>query len=111
MRPKSISLTGNGSTVSNSAPVPISWRGHDASLFFTTSGSTTAFTAQYTGTNPEDYASAEAWNAASVWTNHSTVAGETAAADGNIDFPVRGIRLQANASGADTGTLIILQGL
>ena len=110
MRPQTITHSGSGAGVTNSDPVPVNWRKHDLSLFFTTDGSTTGFTAQYTGTSPEDYASAAAWNAAAVWTNHSTIAGETSAADGNIDFPVRGIRLQADANGTDTGTLIILSG-
>ena len=110
MRPKTISLTGSGAGVTNSTPVPVNWRTHDIALAFTTDGSTTGFTVEYTLTNPQDYASAAAWNSASVWSDHATIAGETAAADGNIDFPVRGIRLQADANGTDTGTLIIVQG-
>lgn len=110
MGPKTITLTGTGSGASNSSPVRLNRRGGNVALSFTTSGSTTAFTVQYTLTSPEGYASSTAWGAAAVWSNHSTLAAETAAADGVIDFPVQGVRLSASASGTDVGTLTILQG-
>lgn len=110
MRPKTITLTGNGSSTSNSTPIPVDRFTHDTSLFLVTDGTTTGFTVQYTWTTPRDYASAVAWNAATVWSNHETLVSMLANGDGNFDFPVLGIRLQADGNGTDTGSLTIIQG-
>lgn len=109
MKPKTISLTGSGAGVTNSAPVPTNWRDNRIALYFTTDGSTTGFTVQYTQTDPNDYASADDWKAADVWINHGNLASMTADEENNLTDPVRGIRLQADASGTDTGTLTMIQ--
>ena len=106
MRPKTISLTGNGSTTSNSAAIRMNTRARPfaVSLGFSTSGSTTAYTVQHTFDDPELVAAASF-----VWHSHPDMASMTAAEDGNLAFPVTAIRLQANGSGTDTGTLEIVQ--
>lgn len=108
-RPKTITLTGSGSGTTNTDPYRIDWRHSDISLSFATDGSTTGFTAQYTMEPPDDYASASAWATGATWFDHDTIDGVTANATGGIQHPVQGVRLQADASGTDTGTLIITQ--
>lgn len=108
MKPRTLSLTGSGAGVTNTDPLRVNWRTDDTSLSFGTSGSTTGFTAQYTMTPPDGYASASAWATAAVWHN-STIAAATADAADFISGPVQGIRLQANATGTDTGTLTVTQ--
>lgn len=44
----------------------------------------------------------------STWFSHSTVAGQTANADGNYAFPVTGIKVLVN-SGSGTATLNLIQ--
>jgi len=109
MRPRSISVTGNGST-RNSTPVPIDWRATPVNLglMFTTTGNTTNFKVQYTMSPSSDHASASDGNTASVWFDHASMTAMTAAAAGSILFPVTGVRLQANNAGTDTGTLQII---
>lgn len=104
-----ITLTGSGSGTSNSAPVRTNWRTQITSLSLSTSGSTTGFTAQYTLTPPDGYASASAWGTAAVWHSCDDIAAVTTATSEAIYAPVQGIRLQANSSGTDTGTLQIVQ--
>lgn len=111
MRPVTLTLTGTGSTL-NSAPVVMDYRADPTSisLFFTTSGSTTGFTVQYSGNDPTSYTSASDYNTNAAWFTHAFMTGLTSALSGNIAYPVRAIRLQANASGTDVGTLTIIQG-
>lgn len=112
---KTITLTGNGSTTSNSDPYRLNWRDSQTTLVFTTDGSTTGFTVQYTLNIPEDYASASAWASAATWIDVENttlgvdLAGITADAQGTLEAPIQGIRLQADGSGTDTGTLQIAQ--
>jgi hypothetical protein len=112
MRPVVLTVTGNGATTLNSAPVVCDWRADPTSisLFFKTSGSTTGFTVQYTGDDPRSFTSATTYNANATWFNHAFMAALTATLSGNIAYPVRAIRLQANTSGTDIGTLTIIQG-
>lgn len=105
-RPKKITLQGNGSTTSNSNPYITNWREGDPiiSLGFSTSGSTTGFTVQHCFDNTHTTPAAS-W----TWFDHPDLATLTAAADGQYNAPVTAIRLRANASGTDTGTLFIVQ--
>lgn len=109
MRPQTITQTGSGSGTTNSDPVRVSCRATTTSLSFKTSGSTTGFTAQYTMLAPEGYASASAWATAATWHDVTELSAKTAAAAAAIFAPIQGVRLQANASGTDTGTLIVTQ--
>lgn len=110
MRPVVITLTGTGSTL-NSTPIPVSWRANPTSisLFFDTNGNTTGFTVQYTGEAPENYTTAALYNSGAKWFNHAFMAAMTADLSGNIAYPVRAIRLQADTNGTDTATLTIIQ--
>lgn len=110
MKPTKITLTGNGSGTTNTDPVPLNYRAEVTALSFKTSGSTTGFTVQFTLEPVEGYATAAAWASAATWHN-SSIAAATANAAGSISHPVTGVRLQANGSGTDTGTLVILQSL
>lgn len=107
MKPTTIEHTGSGAGTTNSSPVRVNWRTEKISLSFSTDGSTTGFTAQYTMLEPENYASASAWATAATWHSVTEISGATAAASAVIDGPVQGIRLQADANGTDTGSLII----
>jgi hypothetical protein len=109
MGTNTITQTGSGSGTTNSDPVRLNWRRQITSLSFSTSGSTTGFTAQYTLTPPSGYASASAWATGATWHSCEDIAAVTAATSEAIYAPVQGVRLQANASGTDTGTLRILQ--
>lgn len=109
MRPTTVTVTGNGSTTENSQPVPINWRGGDTTLGFSTDGSTTGFTAQYTLEDQNDYDDAAAWNTNAVWYSATTINSATVNTAEVVQGAVRGVRLQADASGTDTGTMIILQ--
>lgn len=111
MRPVTVTVTGTGSTL-NSVPVVMNWRGNpfSVSLGFDTNGSTTGYTVQYTMENPNSYTSATLYNANAKWFDHAFMAAMTADASGNVAFPVRAIRLQANTAGTDTATLTIIQG-
>jgi hypothetical protein len=110
MRPKTITLTGSGAGTTNSAPYRLNWRSEQTLLAFSTDGSTTGFTVQYTATSPDGYASASAWGTAATWYAAGTeLTGITANAANVIEAPVQGVRLQADASGTDTGTLIVTQ--
>lgn len=112
MRPTVITLTGSGGGVTNSDPVVVNWRQSpfNMSLAFDYTGATTAFTVQMTYDAPADYASAAAYNSGAKWFDHPTLAAMTADEDGQINAPVRAIRLQATASAAGSGTLTIIQG-
>ena len=107
MRPKTLTLTGDGEGVTNTAPLRCNWRTSTVSLSLSTDGSTTAFTAQYTMTPPDGYASATAWAAAAQWFDVDDIDAATAAASAAIFAPVQGVRLQASADGTDTGTLVV----
>ena len=109
MRPKALTLTGSGSGTTNSAPLRVNWRAETTSLSLKTSGSTTGFSAQYTLTSPDGYASGTAWAAAATWHTVDDISAVTANAAAGIFGPVHGVRLQANASGTDTGTLTVIQ--
>jgi hypothetical protein len=109
VRPVTVSITGNGLT-QNSAPVPLDYMPDpfNVGLFFVTSGSTTAFTVQYSGDDPwATYATD--YNTNGIWFNHPFLAALTSNLSGNIAFAVRAVRLQANNAGVDTGTLKIVQ--
>jgi hypothetical protein len=111
MRPVVLTVTGTGSTL-NSAPVPVNWKANPFSigLGFITGGATTGFTVQYTFDDPQSFTSATTYNSNAHWLNHPFMTTLTASIDGNIAFPVRAVRLQANTAGTDTATLTILQG-
>lgn len=110
-QPKTISLTGDGTGATNSDPYPINWRSptFGIGLFFDTDGSTTGFTVQYTGDDPQASYSTD-FNTDAKWFDHPDMAAMTADDDGNIEFPVRAIRLRADANGTDTGELTIVEG-
>lgn len=108
MRPQIITLTGSGAGATQSDPVRLNWRAHPTSFGFSTDGSTTAFTAQYTVTPPNGYASATDWGNGATWYD-TAIAAATAAADAGITVPIQGARLIADANGTDTGTLIVTQ--
>ena len=105
-RPKLITLTGSGSGTTNSNPYILNWREADpvTALGFDTDGSTTGFTVQYTLANSLSEAVAD-W----VWFNHATMATMTAKTAGSLTVPATAIRLQANATGTDTGRLWVHQ--
>lgn len=111
MRPVVLTVTGTG-VLLNSAPVVMDWRGNpfSVSLAFDTGGSTTGYTVQYTMEDPTSYASATLYNANAKWFNHAFMAAMTTDTTGNIAFPVRAIRMQADTAGTDTATLTIIQG-
>jgi hypothetical protein len=113
MKPKTITLTGNGTGTSNSSPLRVNWRTETTSLSFKTSGNTTNFAVQYTVTPPDGYATAAAWASAAQWhtayNGATPLSGLTAAATTTLIGPVHGIRLEANNAGADTGTLFVTQ--
>ena len=109
MRPQIITLTGSGSGVTNSLPIRMNWRVSNVSLSLGTDGTTTGFTAQYTMTPPDDYASSSAWGAGAVWHDFGAIDGVTQDAASVVPGPVQGIRLQADANGTDSGTLIATQ--
>lgn len=109
MKAQTITHTGTGSGTTQSAPLRVNRFASPTSLSFSTSGSTTGFTAQYTLTPPTGYATAAAWAAGATWHDCETIAASTAAASEMIQSPINGIRLQANASGTDVGTLTVLQ--
>lgn len=112
MRPTTVSLTGSGAGITNSAPIRVNWRQSpfNANMVFTTSGATTVFTVQWTLDEPSNFASAALWNSGATWIDHSAMAGMTATSYGSLDYPVQGVRLQASAAGTDTGTLNFTQG-
>ena len=107
MKTTTISLTGSGAGVTNTDPVRVNWRADLTALQIDTDGSTTGFTAQYTLTPPDGYASAAAWAAAAVWSEG--IASTTADAVGTVAGPIHGVRLQADANGTDTGALTVIQ--
>jgi hypothetical protein len=113
MRPTSVSLTGSGAGVTNSTPIRVNWRQSpfNANMVFTDSGTTTGFTVQWTLDEPSNYASAALWNSGATWISHAVMAGMVASGlYGSLDYPVQGVRLQADANGTDTGTLTFTQG-
>lgn len=108
MRPKVITLTGTGSGASETSPVRVDSYSDRTGLGLQTNGSTTGFTVEYTRTSPAGYASASAWATAAAWTA-SSISGASADANDVVAGPVHGVRLKADASGTDTGTLTISQ--
>jgi hypothetical protein len=104
-----VSITGNGVT-QNSVPVPLDYLvdPFNVGLFFTTNGNTTGFTVQYSGDDPWGTYATD-YNTNGIWFNHPFLAALTANLSGNIAFAVRAVRLQANSSGVDVGTLKIIQ--
>lgn len=107
MKTTTVSLTGSGAGVTNTSPIRVNWRADVTGLQIDTDGSTTGFTAQYTLTPPDSYASASAWASAAVWSDG--IASTTSDAVGTVTGPIHGVRLQADANGTDTATLTILQ--
>lgn len=109
MRPVVVTVTGNGVT-RNSAPVVLDYHldPFNVGLFFTTNGATTGFKVQFSGDDPwATYATD--YNTNAVWQDHPFMTAMTANSSGNVAFAVRAVRLQANASGTDTGTLTVVQ--
>jgi len=111
MRPVVITLVA-ATGAANSTPIPVNWRQSpfNMTLTFADSGTTTGFTVQWTNDSPADYATAALWNSGATWFDHPVMAGMKAAAYGDLEFPVTGVRLRCDASGTDTGTLTIRQG-
>lgn len=109
MRPTTISLTGNGSA-QQSTPIVVDWRKHDISLSVDHGGSTTGFGVEFTLDAPSDYTDADAYNSDAHWQAVADMSDLTADAHAHIDFPVRALRLTANATGTDSATLTIVQG-
>lgn len=112
MRPVVLTLTGNGATTLNSAPVVLDWRAtpFNIGLAMDTGGSTTGFSVQYCYEDPNSYTTAALYNANAKWWSLTAMATKTADTDGTLTNPCRSVRLQANASGTDTATLTIVQG-
>lgn len=109
MRPVVVAVTGNGGT-RNSAPVVLDYKltPFNVGLFFATTGATTAFKVQFSGDDPwATYATN--YNTDAVWQDHPFMTAMTATSSGNVAFAVRAVRLQANASGTDTGTFTVVQ--
>ncbi len=105
---KTRTLTGSGSGTTNSTPLRTDWRSPRIGLSLNTDGSTTGFTAQFTLDDPTQYADATAWAAGATWHNVTDIAAVTADTEALIVGPTQGVRLQANASGTDTGILTII---
>ncbi len=103
-RVQSVSLTGNGSTVQNSEPIPLNIHitPFNVGLGLSTSGSTTTATVQVTFDDPSDLSSA-------TWFDHSLLAAITAKSTGNIAFPVTAVRFQIGATGTDVWTFWVVQ--
>lgn len=112
MRPVVVTLTGNGATTANSAPVIVDWRASpfNIGLAIDTGGSTTGFTAQYCYEDPNSYTTATLYNANAKWWTLTALSAKTADTDSSLTIPCRAVRLQANASGTDTATMTIVQG-
>lgn len=99
MRPIVIAKTGTGES-------PIAALDHYQSPFNVGLGAVVTGTATYTVQHTFD----DVFDAAvtPTWFNHPTMVGQTASADGNYAFPVRGLRVNI-ASGAGTVTLTAIQ--
>ena len=103
-------LTGDGATTQNSAPLYVNpdVMPFALSLDLDTDGSTTGMTVQYTLDDPSgSYTTNFATDA--KWRDHSTLAALTADTVGNLAFPVSAVRLQLDANGTDVVVLRILQ--
>jgi hypothetical protein len=105
-------VTAGTTTTTNSEPCPVDYKPTptDIGLQFTTSGTTTAFKAQYSMDSAWDYADADTFNANGAWFDHATLTAMTAKAYGSILTNVCAVRLQSNQGGTDTGTLKVMQG-
>ena len=109
-KPTSLSLTGNGSSVQNSAAIALNPHisPFKTTIRLNTDGSTTTGTVQYTLDDPwGDYPTDFATDA--DWVNDGTLASLTADTTGAIDFPVTAVRLQVGATGTDSWTMTVLQ--
>jgi hypothetical protein len=77
--------------------------GAGAAVLLTLSpGANMTVTVQVTGDNPINLSGGGNWN------NHDTLINETGSANGNIQFPVTGIRLNTTAYVAGTATLTVI---
>ena len=110
VRPVSVSLTGNGASIQNSAPVVVDQylTPMNLGLYFKDSGSTTVFKVQYSLDDPFGSYATD-YNTNGVWFDHASLVTLTANASGSQTTPVRAVRLVASASGTDTGTLTVVQ--
>lgn len=110
MRPVTVTLTGNGASISNSTPIVVDYfqRPMNLGLAFKDSGNTTVFKVQYSLDDPYGVYATD-YNTNGTWFDHSSLVNLTAAASGSILTPVRAVRLQASAAGTDTGTLTLVQ--
>ena len=102
MRPVTVSQTGAGAT----AVVVPDYR---EAPFAIGIGVIVTGTVNYTVQHTFDEVFSPTFNpATATWIDHPTLAADTATADGNYAFPVRGIRLLVN-SGAGTAAMTIIQ--
>lgn len=105
MRPQIVEV----SSATTSTPIPVNRRASKWGLFFDLQGGTMTGTVEYTPDVPEDFTSATDWNTNANWRAVTGLDGVSADADGNIFFPVSGIRLDITAYTSGTGKLTILQ--
>lgn len=102
MRAMIVSVTG----VSSSPVVPMN---RNITPFNVGFGVAVTGTINYTVQHTFDDVQSATFNpATATWFNHPTIAAQSANADGNYAFPVRGIRIIGN-SGTGTATITILQ--
>jgi len=109
VRPVTVSITGNWLT-QNSAPIVVDQylTPLNLGLFFKDTGNTTNFKVQFSLDDPFGVYATD-YNTNGIWFDHSTMTAMTANANGNLTTPVRAVRLQAGATGTDTGSLTVVQ--
>lgn len=106
MRPVVYTLSDASSGAKYSGVYPAD---HYISPFNVALGATVSGTVNYTVQYTFDDVFATGYNPSTgSWVNHASMTGKTAAADSNIAYPVRGIRLVLN-SGTGSATLTIIQ--
>lgn len=65
---------------------------------------------EYTGDDPNLYDDADHYNTSGNWFQLTTLSGITATGAGNIDFPLRAVRLNTTSHTSGSATLTVIQG-
>jgi len=106
MRPITLTQTGVG----QSDPARLNFKSEDfkVGLGATVDGTVT-YTIQHTFDDPKDFTSKANYNSNANWFDHDQLAGLSANANGNYEFPIQATRINVT-SGTGTVTLVILQG-